>query len=545
MLLPPDTSLTQMAPETDFGWINYSVLAIYLLLMVGIGAWCARRNKTTDDFFRGGQRIPWWAAGFSIFATMLSSITFMAIPAVAYGEDWYLFLANSYILITPIVIYVFLPFYRRLNITSAYEYLEKRFNLATRMVASGLFVLFQTGRIAIVLYLPALALSTVSNFGLESSILLMGVLCIIYTMMGGIEAVIWTDVVQTLVLLGGAIFSLALILSRLDMGAAEMIRTGMENGKFFENTDWSWNLMSGTAWTILVGSLFHNMFAYTASQDVVQRYITTRDEKSAARAIWLNALLSAPAQAVFFAIGTALFIFYRYHPERLAGGVANDAIFPYFIVHEIPVGVAGLIVAGLFAAAQSSASSSMNSVATALVTDFFKRLKPDSTEKTNLRLARLLTMLTGAAGVGAALAVASSDLRSALEAYPKYYRFVWRHYNRAFCFRRGIQEGQRIWGGSRRDCKCCCGITGQGVYTFLRLRVCGDFYNGHGGPLSQLCGRETGSRGTGWAHHFQVAKPGKSIRYTTGKSSRKAVINHEWKKTGIEGVGGRGLCPAS
>lgn len=415
--MPPDTSSPQMAPVADFGLINYSVLAIYLLLMVGIGAWCSRHNKTTDDFFRGGQRIPWWAAGFSIFATMLSSITFMAVPAVAYGEDWYLFLANSYILITPIVIYIFLPFYRRLDITSAYEYLEKRFNLATRMVASGLFVLFQTGRIAIVLYLPALALSTVSSFDLKSSILLMGVLCIIYTMMGGIEAVIWTDVVQTLVLLGGAVFSLALILFRLDMGAVEMIRTGMENGKFFENTDWSWNLLSGTAWTILLGSLFHNMFAYTASQDVVQRYITTRDEKSAARAIWLNALLSAPAQAVFFAIGTALFIFYKYNPGRLTDGVTNDAIFPFFIVHEIPVGVAGLIVAGLFAAAQSSASSSMNSVATALVTDFFKRLKSGSTEKTNLRLARILTLVTGAAGVAAALAVASADLRSALEAY--------------------------------------------------------------------------------------------------------------------------------
>ena len=403
--------------ETDFGWINYSILAIYLLLMVGIGFWCSRHNKNTNDFFRGGQRIPWWAAGFSIFATMLSSITFMAVPAVAYGEDWYLFLANSYILITPIVIYVFLPFYRRLNITSAYEYLEKRFNLATRMVASGLFVLFQTGRIAIVLYLPALALATVSSIDLKTSILVMGVLCIIYTMMGGIEAVIWTDVVQTLVLLGGAVFSLVLIFSRLDMSGSEMIRIGIENRKFFENTDWSWNLMSGTAWTILLGSLFHNMFSYTASQDVVQRYITTKDEKTAARAIWLNALISMPAQAVFFAIGTALFIFYRMHPEGLREGLSNDAIFPFFIVNEIPVGIAGLIVAGLFAAAQSSASSSMNSVATALVTDFHRRLRPDSSEQFNLLLARLFTLLTGAIGVVLALAVAAADLRSALEAY--------------------------------------------------------------------------------------------------------------------------------
>ena len=411
-------SLIKGSPATtEFGLVNYSVVAVYLLLMVGIGFWCSRHNKDTNDFFRGGQRIPWWAAGFSIFATMLSSITFMAVPAVAYGDDWYLFLANSYLLITPIVIYVFLPFYRRLNITSAYEYLEKRFNLGARMVASGLFVLFQTGRIAIVLYLPALALSTVSSIDLNTSILLMGVLCIIYTMMGGIEAVIWTDVVQTLVLMGGAVFSLALIFSRLEMGGLEMIRIGMENGKFFENTDWSWNLARGTAWTILLGSLFHNMFSYTASQDVVQRYITTRDEKTAARAIWLNALLSMPAQAIFFAIGTALFIFYKFNPGDLQTGLSNDAIFPYFIVNEIPVGVAGLIVAGLFAAAQSSASSSMNSVATALVTDFHRRLRPGSSEKTNLLLARIFTFLTGATGVVLALVVAAADLRSALEAY--------------------------------------------------------------------------------------------------------------------------------
>lgn len=403
--------------ETEFGFLNYGVLVAYLSAMLLIGAWCSKRNLDTNDFFRGGQRIPWWAAGFSIFATMLSSITFMAIPAIAYAEDWFLFLANSYILITPIVVFVFLPFYRRLDITSAYQYLELRFNLGARMVASGLFVLFQTGRIAIVLYLPALALATVSSIDLTTSILLMGVLCIVYTMMGGIEAVIWTDVVQTVVLLGGAMFSLSLILFRLDLDFPDMVRFGIEQGKFFRDTDWSWDLLSGTGWTILLGSLFHNMFSYTASQDVVQRYITTRDEKTAARAIWFNALISVPAQAVFFAIGTALFIFYQARPAKLTADLGNDAIFPYFIVNELPVGLAGLIVAGLFAAAQSSASSSMNSVATALVTDFYRKLRPDSSEATNLRLARMLTLITGAVGVGAALAVAAADLRFALEAY--------------------------------------------------------------------------------------------------------------------------------
>jgi len=194
--------------KAPFGWLNYGMLFAYLLAMVGIGFACSRRNKNTNDFFRGGQRIPWWAAGLSIFATMLSSITFMAIPAASYADGWNLFLANTYILIMPLVVFVFLPFYRRLNVTSAYEYLEYRFNLAARWAGSLLFMLYQCGRIAVVLYLPALALATVSDFNIQVCILIMGVLCIVYTVVGGIEAVIWTDVVQSLVLMGGAVFSL-------------------------------------------------------------------------------------------------------------------------------------------------------------------------------------------------------------------------------------------------------------------------------------------------------------------------------------------------
>jgi len=170
--------------KAAFGWMNYGMLLVYLLAMVWIGFVCSKRNKSTNDFFRGGQRIPWWAAGLSIFATMLSSITFMAIPAAAYTDGWNLFLANSYILITPLVVFVYLPFYRKLNVTSAYEYLERRFNLATRLAGSTLFMLYQCGRIAIVLYLPALALATVSDFNIQTCILVMGVLCILYTVVG-------------------------------------------------------------------------------------------------------------------------------------------------------------------------------------------------------------------------------------------------------------------------------------------------------------------------------------------------------------------------
>jgi solute:Na+ symporter, SSS family len=395
-----------------FGWLNYGILVAYLLAMVWIGLVFAKKNKGTNDFFRAGQRIPWWAAGLSIFATMLSSITFMAIPAASYADGWNLFLANSYVLITPLVVFVFLPFYRRLNVTSAYEYLERRFNLATRLAGSLLFMLYQCGRIAIVLYLPALALATVSDFNIQTCILIMGVLCVVYTTAGGIEAVIWADVVQALILMGGALFSLIFLLTQVEGGLGEAVRVAAGGRRFFETVTWNWDLTVASGWVILIGSLFHNLFPYTASQDVVQRYVATPDRATAARGIWLNALVAVPAQAVFFAIGTALFVFYQQHPARLEPSLQNDAIFPFFIMSELPVGVAGLIVAGIFAAAQSTLSSSLNSIATAYVTDFHRRLRPELTDRSYLRVARAVTVLVGAVGTGIALLMASTDIRS-------------------------------------------------------------------------------------------------------------------------------------
>ena len=207
--------LRPMPQHSAFGLLNYLTLFAYLAIIVLVGCWFSRRNKNTNDFFRGGQRIPWWAAGLSIYATMLSSITYMAIPAKAYATDWsYYFNILAIPLVAPIVIFCYLPFYRRLDVTSAYEYLEKRFNLAVRWFGSVSFILLQIGRMAIVLYLPALALATVSALDVYSCILLMSVLCIIYTMLGGIEAVIWTDVIQSIVLLTGAILTIVLVVAK-------------------------------------------------------------------------------------------------------------------------------------------------------------------------------------------------------------------------------------------------------------------------------------------------------------------------------------------
>ena len=403
--------------KAGFGLVNYVTLLLYLGGMVWLGASFMRKNKTTDDFFRGGQRIPWWAAGVSIFATMLSSITFMAIPAQAYSVGWNLFLTNAYLIITPLVTLVFLPFYRTLNVTSAYEYLERRFNLASRLIASALFMLFQCGRVAIVLFLPSLALATVSDMDVTTCIVLMGVLCVIYTVLGGMEAVIWTDFIQTLILMGGAIWALVAIVLRVDGGVGSIIQEASAHGKFFQTVPWSLDVAIASGWIIMLGGIFMNLFPYIASQDIVQRYVTTPDRKTAAKAIWTNALIAVPAQAVFFAIGTALFVFYRHNPECLDPAVQTDGIFPLFIVNELPMGVAGLIVAGIFAAAQSTLAGSLNSIATVWVTDFHRRLYPKFSDAGCLKVARWITVIIGFAGTGLAVVLAKTDVRSLWETF--------------------------------------------------------------------------------------------------------------------------------
>lgn len=398
----------------QFGWLNYAVLIAYLLLILVVGTGVAGVARTTDQFFRAGQSIPWWAASLSIFATMLSSITFMSIPAQAYHTGWNLFLGSVYVLLTPLIVYLYLPFFRRLDVTSAYEYLERRFNLAVRWLASSQFICFQLGRIAVVLLLPALALSTVAGIDTTWSIWVVGLLCLAYTLCGGMRAVIWTDAAQAVVLLFGAGWALWHLLWEIPGGVVTVVQGVDRQQRFWHSVPWSWDLTLATGWFIMLGSLFNNLFSYTASQDVVQRYMTTKDERSAALAIWSNAWLSPLAQAVFFAIGSCLLVYYTHFPERLDVGSENDAVFPQFIVSQLPAGVAGLIVAAIFAASQSTISSSLNSVATAYVVDFHQRWKPGLTDAQALQAARWATLWAGLFGLVMALLLARAGIPRSL-----------------------------------------------------------------------------------------------------------------------------------
>lgn len=414
----PSASIWQVTPverKRFFGIANFVVIGLYLAALIGVGVFFSFRQKNTDDFFRGGQRIPWFVAGCSIFATMLSSLTFIAIPAKAFMTDWTLIVINiCIVLITPFVVLYVLPFFRHIDATSAYEYLEKRFNVTARLFGSASFILFQIGRMSVVMFLTALPLAAITPLSVVQCILIMGIISIVYCTLGGLEAVVWTDTIQTFVLMGGALLSYFIIIHNLEGGFNDFFSIAANNGKF-NVVNWNFSASSYTTaaiWVVVLGGIGQNLVPYVSDMAVVQRYMSVSDEKRAAKSIWTNAITVIPATLIFFGLGAALFVFYQAHPEKLDPTLQNDAIFPLFIARELPIGIAGLVVAGVFAAAQSTLSTSMNSTSTAFVTDFIRRFNEGSSERTYLRIARMTTVLFGVLGTMVAILLALSDIKS-------------------------------------------------------------------------------------------------------------------------------------
>ena len=399
--------------DSSFGWINYVVLVVYFVGMLLLGFFFMKRNEDTDDFFKAGGRIPWWAAGISIFATTLSAITFISIPAKSYATDWRMLLFNLAILmVVPIIIRYFLPFFRRFNFETAYQYLEVRFNRGIRWMASALFVFFMVSRIAIVLFLPSLALNAVTGFSVYFSIIIMGVVTIIYCTSGGMEAVIWGDVIQGFILIAGALAAFAYMVMGVDGGIGTFWDTAITHNKFTW-LDFRFDLTQPVFWVVLLGGIANTLITYTSDQSVVQRYMTTKDENATAKSIWLNGIISVPVSIIFFLLGTGLYVFYISNPANMSITNPNvDSVFPQFIVSEMPVGFAGLLIAAIFAAAMSTLSSNINSVSAVITSDFYKTLWSKTTLKSSMSVARWAGIIVGVFGIGMALILATWDIAS-------------------------------------------------------------------------------------------------------------------------------------
>ncbi|MEO6283169.1 MAG: sodium/solute symporter [Dyadobacter sp.] len=378
-----------------FSWIDSAVLGICFLLMTAGRFIFTGKTNNTNDYFKGGERIPQWAAGISIFGAKLSAITFMGIPAKTYGTDWtYFFLLMTIIMVMPLVAGYFIPFYRRLNVTSAYEYLGKRFNYGCRVMASSLYVLLQIGRMGIVVLLPSIALTLVTGININICIIMIGAISIFFTVKGGIEAVIWVEVIQVLILATGALFCLFYLPFHINDWKSGM--HALDEAEKLKVFDFRFDFTEPTFWVVVIGGLAINLLTYGTDQTTVQRYLTTKSEQESVKSLKLGAWLTLPSTLVFFSIGTLLFLFFREQPQQVNMALNDqDNIFPWYIVSQLPAGLSGLLIAGIFAAAMSSTEASMNSTATLLTTDFYQKLRPEVTPKQTLFFARTATLLLG------------------------------------------------------------------------------------------------------------------------------------------------------
>jgi len=391
--------------QSSISSIDLAIIVVYIVATTAFGAWFVKRNHDMKSFTLAGKLIPGWAIGLSLMATYLSSISFLANPGKSYASDWRPFVFS---LTLPIAIWIavkwFIPLYRSQVKTTAYEYLEQRFSLWARLYMGVAYVLLQIGRFAVVLYLTALALAALLGIDIKLLILGLGALTIVYTMLGGFAAVIWTDVVQSIVLLVGGLLCLFLLTDNMEGGFAVLTAEASEAHKF-DLGSFDFDLVIQGFWVIFIFGIVENLKNFSVDQNYVQRFLSAPTDDEAKKALWLGGLLYIPISALFFMIGTALFVYYlNMPPDDLP--IKADQIFPYFIVHELPVGLVGIVIAGVLAAGMSTLDSSLNSSATVVTIDFYKRVfNKDADDAAQLRIIHRATLLIGVVATVASLAM--------------------------------------------------------------------------------------------------------------------------------------------
>lgn len=391
--------------------IDIIVLVVYFLAMAAMGPYFARKNKTTENYFLGGRSFPGWLIGLSMFATSISSITFVAYPGDAYKTAYIRFLPC---LMLPLGIFIaakiFLPFYRRAKITSAFEYLEVRFGSGTRAYAATAFIIGQITRLGMILYLVSMLVQEMTGLNAQYSIVLGGLITSFYTVTGGIEAVIWTDFFQSFLLWFGGFAILLIIIFSVDGGLGTIISVAAGDGKFMlgdldiasgelVKAPWGFGLTEKTVLMMLLVGLSNWLTEYSSNQNVIQKYVATKNPKEATQAIWICCLCSVPTWGFFMFLGTALYVYFKLNPDPAAAAMLDgtaraDSIIPYFVVQKMPAGLSGLVIAGVLAAAMSSLSSSINAISAVSIVDIYKRhLAKGKSEKHYMNAARIVSII--------------------------------------------------------------------------------------------------------------------------------------------------------
>ncbi|QDU61987.1 Sodium/glucose cotransporter [Planctomycetes bacterium Pan216] len=437
--------MTTVVAFTNIDWI---VLVGYFVGMLALGLFFWRRNRSPEEFTAAGRSLSGWLCGLSIFATFLSSISYLALPGKAFADNWNPFMFSVALPVAALIaVRYFVPLYRKRGSISAYSYFEARFGLWARVYTSSFYLLYQVARIGVVMYLMALPMAMLFGWDIRAIVLVTGVIVTLYSFVGGITAVIWADAIQAVVLLAGALLALGILLMGMPGGPGEVIELAVQQGKFSLGSASLSDLAQPTIWVVLAFGFFDNLRNFGVDQSYVQRYIASRTDREAAKSVWFGALLYVPVSALFLFIGTSLAAYYHRHPEYLqdvrlvvakqrlirdgatlgaskdwsnpssddrvrldevARGLSTsdiaDRIFPHFIASHLPQGVRGLLIAAVFAAAMSTVSTSLNSSATLVLSDFYKRLwNPEATDFISVAILRTATIAWGAMGTAMAL----------------------------------------------------------------------------------------------------------------------------------------------
>lgn len=402
--------------------IDLIVFFVYLIGITLFGTSFFKKNKSSSSFTLGDNKIPGWVIALSIFATFVSSISFLALPGNAYLTNWNAFVFS---LSVPFALWVavkyFVPLYRKINSPSAYTFLEERFGAWARVYVSLCYLLTQIMRVGTILFLLALALHAVVGWNIAVIIAVTGITVTAYSLLGGFQAVAWTDAIQGIILIGGAVATVLYILFSMPHGVGQLFSIAIQNQKFSLG-GFGTSISQPTFWVVLVYGIFINLQNYGIDQNYVQRYMASRTEKEAKRSAFWGGMLYVPVSAIFIFIGTALFSFYHSGaatlPDSFLHADMSDRIFPYFMVHQLPVGVTGLLIASVFAAGMSSVSSSFNSSATVFLTDYYKKYnKVPLTEKKSMKVLYVSSLVISTAGIGVAMGM--MHVKSALDTWWK------------------------------------------------------------------------------------------------------------------------------
>ncbi len=397
--------------QGSLGTIDIAILLLYSCVLIGMGVYYSRKCRTAEQFMVADRTIPAWAAGLAVMSAYTSSISYIATPGKAFDSNWHPIIFSLCIFpVAWLACKYVVPYYRRTKLISVYAFLEERLGAWGRIYAAFAFVLYMIGRVAVILYLASLLLDTFVPWNIATVIIVIGLITIVYTLLGGMEAVIWTDVMQSIIMIAGILFCAVSLSISVFSGPEPLIQAAIDNHKFsFGSLKFTLasqeHLFDRTVWVMIIYGITEALRSLLADQNYVQKYCSVPSERDAKRSVWIAMLIYIPLTAIFLYIGTALFAFYSLGGHELGEGITKgEQIFPYYIATQVPAGLKGLIIAAIIAAAMSTVDSALNCSATVLLLDFYKRyLNPNIAEGASVRFLRLATVVWGLFGTGAAL----------------------------------------------------------------------------------------------------------------------------------------------